>query len=172
MDKKEFKSKDKASQESALIPEAELKKIAPQLTPEETRKIGKLIINKIEISQSHSGPIPHPVILAGYDKVKKGFAERIVKMAEKEQDARHGFTDRFINNEKLYTVLGIISGFIIAMTAMIGGIYLTAIGKSVTGFSAIIGSLAALVTVFIMGKNAESKNSSESSNNQDKNKTD
>ena len=168
MDKKGFKSKDKASQELLVLPVDEIKKIAPQLTPEEARKIEKLIISRIEVSQTHSGPIPHPVILAGYGKINKHFPNRVIEMAEKEQNSRHVFTEKFLNNDKLYTVLGIVFGFIIAMTAMIGGIYLTAIGKNVTGFSAIIGSLAALVAVFIMGKNSGNKDNSESTNDPEK----
>ena len=39
--------------------------------------------------QQYSGPIPPPSMLNDYDKVKNGFAERIVSMAENEQKHRH-----------------------------------------------------------------------------------
>lgn len=39
--------------------------------------------------QQYSGPIPPPSMLSDYDKVKVGFAERIVSMAEKEQEHRN-----------------------------------------------------------------------------------
>lgn len=38
--------------------------------------------------KSFEGPLPHPEILKRYDEIVPGLAERIVAMAEKEQDAR------------------------------------------------------------------------------------
>ena len=48
--------------------------------------------------------------------------------------------------------LGVKLGFVIAMTAMLGGIGLALAGKSVAGLTSIIGALAALVGVFVYGK--------------------
>lgn len=39
--------------------------------------------------QSFSGPVPHPDHLAGYEKTLPGAADRILIMAEKEQEHRH-----------------------------------------------------------------------------------
>lgn len=39
-------------------------------------------------AQHHSGPLPAPQTLAGYESVLPGSAERILVMAEKNQDAR------------------------------------------------------------------------------------
>jgi hypothetical protein len=44
------------------------------------------------------------------------------------------------------------------MTAIVGGIYLIATGKSASGLTSIIGSLVALVTVFIIGKFKQREN--------------
>lgn len=91
MNKDGFNTNNKASGELVLH-EDELKKAAPNLTPEETAKIKKLVSRKIEFSMIHSGPLPPPNMLLNYDKIKKGFAERIVNMAEKEQ----GYTNQSI----------------------------------------------------------------------------
>lgn len=37
---------------------------------------------------AHSGPLPSPDVLAGYDRLLPGAAERILQMAEREQNAR------------------------------------------------------------------------------------
>lgn len=37
----------------------------------------------------HIGPLPPPNTLAEYEQIQSGFAERIVRMAEKEQKQRH-----------------------------------------------------------------------------------
>ena len=40
-------------------------------------------------------------------------------------------------------------GFIVSMTAVIGGIYLIAIGKQVSGLATIVANLAALAGIFV-----------------------
>lgn len=43
---------------------------------------------KATYTELHSGPLPHPQILAEYDKIIPDGAERLLAMAEKEQDSR------------------------------------------------------------------------------------
>lgn len=40
-------------------------------------------------SETFEGPLPHPDILARYENILPGIADRIVRMAEAEQNARH-----------------------------------------------------------------------------------
>jgi hypothetical protein len=47
--------------------------------------------------------------------------------------------------------------FILALLVILGGIYLMATGKDGWGFATIISSLAALVTVFALGRSAQQK---------------
>jgi hypothetical protein len=49
---------------------------------------------------SFRGPIPPPSVLAGYNEVEPGFAERIVAMAEKEQSHRHDQENKALNQEE------------------------------------------------------------------------
>lgn len=46
--------------------------------------------NKVSISQQqlYSGPVPDPESLAKYEQIFPGFADRLITMAEKEQDSR------------------------------------------------------------------------------------
>jgi hypothetical protein len=48
--------------------------------------------------------------------------------------------------------VGLILGFVVAMTAIAGGIWLAHEGKSGSGVTAIIAALVALVGVFVYGK--------------------
>jgi uncharacterized membrane protein len=44
----------------------------------------------VHIQQSyHSGPLPPPAIIAQYDEIVPGAAERIIQMAEKSQQQYH-----------------------------------------------------------------------------------
>lgn len=38
--------------------------------------------------EAHSGPLPHPATLLGYEQIQDGLADRIVTMAERAQAAR------------------------------------------------------------------------------------
>ena len=45
---------------------------------------------------THSGPLPSPEILEGYERVSPGFANRIFEMAEREQKHRHDSDDAMV----------------------------------------------------------------------------
>lgn len=45
-------------------------------------------------AESFEGPLPHPDILARYESILPGIADRIVRMAEAEQKARHSAIDQ------------------------------------------------------------------------------
>lgn len=52
---------------------------------------------------------------------------------------------------------GLILGFILAMAAILGGVYLIANDHPVGGLTSIIGALASLVGVFIYARNTKTK---------------
>ena len=50
--------------------------------------------------QFYSGPVPDPEALAKYEQIQPGFAERLLSMAEKEQNERIATQNNIINTEK------------------------------------------------------------------------
>ena len=50
-------------------------------------------------SETFEGPLPHPDILARYENILPGIADRIVRMAEAEQNARHSAIDHDAKNK-------------------------------------------------------------------------
>ena len=75
-------------QEFEMAAIEEIKKIDPNLPTQKLEKIVNIVKNlvirrtsSIAISSLHSGPLPPPNILAKYDDVLPGAAERIMKMA-------------------------------------------------------------------------------------------
>lgn len=157
------------SPESALAEKVE-RQIAEQLerhlpsTPvaptEFAHALAKVFAVEIrEIMVSFSGPLPPPRMLQEYESVLPGLAERIVARAEKEQAFRHEMSRSQIAAAKdqywhlaTKTYLGQAGAFAIAMTAIGGGIWLLAAGKSAAGLGAIITALVALVAVFLGAK--------------------
>lgn len=124
------------------------------------------------LQASWDGPLPPPSALQQYDAVVPGLADRIMVMAEnwqrhqeqyeKTEQEHEGFalaTTRMVvmgNSKRSY--LGVLCAFIIAMTGLVGGIILSAIGNWTPGLTISLSSLAVLTGVFVYGtqsRNAE-----------------
>jgi uncharacterized membrane protein len=63
------------------------------------------------------GPLPPPEQLKQYEEVSPGFAERIVQMAEKEQDFRHHDTERIRGMQRTIIGRGQVFGFILSLVS-------------------------------------------------------
>ncbi len=112
----------------------------------------KVRIVEQAISQRYSGPLPPPKMLHAYETITEGFAERILSMAEKEQDHRHTIENTAVNGainkdkrSQSYALL-----CIIFLSVLCGGlIYL---GHDVAGTVLGGATLVSLAALFITGK--------------------
>jgi uncharacterized membrane protein len=104
-----------------------------------------------------SGPLPHPEALERYNQIVPSAAERIIKMAETQHDHRIKIEKNVVDSNIAAQRLGTILGFIVAMTAILGGIFLVYVGKEATGIASIVTALVGLVGVFVYGKNEQKK---------------
>lgn len=73
------------------------------------------------ISLSHTGPLPHPDILRGYEETLPGAAERVLEMAEKEQNHRIDMENKLQEADSRDSLLGIKFAYRISMTVTIVG---------------------------------------------------
>ena len=71
------------------------------------------------MSEIHNGPLPHPDILAGYEEVLQGSAERILQMAEAEQKTRLEVTSKMQQTDSRDSLLGIIGAMIISLALLL-----------------------------------------------------
>lgn len=113
----------------------------------------KLVMQRV--SQSFSGPVPPPDVLARYNDIIPNAAERILIMAEKQQEHRQDLESRVVIANTHSQTYGLAAGFVVAMTAVGGGIWLAAHGEETTGLVSIISALAALVGVFVYGRHKQ-----------------
>ncbi|MEO5358180.1 MAG: DUF2335 domain-containing protein [Nitrospirae bacterium YQR-1] len=127
---------------------------------------------------AHTGPIPDPVTLQGYERIIPGLAERIVKMAEDEvkhrhkidddeQKHRHKIDNDFLslnrdsfNIESKERKLGQIFGIIIGLAGLIASVICVSFNAQTT--ASIIGgtTVVGLVTVFVVGEKLKSSKQS------------
>jgi len=121
------------------------------VSPEEKRAA---IIQTSLISQ-FSGPLPPPEELAKYDRILPGSADRIIRMAEQQSTHRQDLESVVIGANASNQKWGLICAFIVAMSAIWGGVWISLKGMSGAGLTAIITALAALVAVFVYGKSQQ-----------------
>lgn len=100
----------------------------------------------------HSGPIPSPETLQGYDNILPGAADRVITMAEKQQNHRMGLETKHLSEQMGQSRLGQWLGFIIAIIAISAGTYLTMNGHDTVGGILLGTTLVSLVAVFVVGK--------------------
>lgn len=121
--------------------------------------ISRFVSNQI----NYSGPIPHPDLLLGYEKVIPGSADRILIMAEKQSNHRIEIEKYVIENQQKQSRLGQIFAFILAIIGLSIGTILAILGRELVA-SIIFGTtILGLVAVFISGKQYQRKNISEKS---------
>lgn len=141
----------------------ELEQVLESLAPEQRASVTR-VIHAIR-QESFSGPIPHPELLKGYESIQTGFAERIVRMAEKEQDHRFDQDEGQLECSKM-----VISGassdskrgqwlaFVVAVLFLSGSVFLAFNGHDTVASILGGGTLLGIVTAFIAGgKNKKDK---------------
>ena len=108
---------------------------------------------KLVHQEAYKGPLPHPDLLVKYEEIIPGSAERILSMAEKEQQHRHQLENEVIEKEIAQKGRGLNFGFTLALLIIVVGAYLLIIDKSLQGFSLILGSIAMIIAPFFFNKN-------------------
>ena len=116
-----------------------------------------IILAHAEVA-SWDAPLPPPVAFQMYENTLPGAAERLLAISEREQSHRHNLenaalatTDRTVTGDSRRSYLGIILAFVLAMTGLLGGIFLIAIGHGGFGLTLCLAPLAGLAAVFVYG---------------------
>lgn len=104
---------------------------------------------EVTTGRFYTGPIPEPQTLAEYERINPGLADRIIKMAEKEQGHRHKVENRRSWGQILLTLLAQFFGFIISVLAISYGAFLIYHDKPVGGLASLISGVVLLVGAFI-----------------------
>jgi uncharacterized membrane protein len=122
-----------------------------QITAEVTRQV------ITRVSRFFSGPLPPPDVLVGYNEAFDGAAERIVAMAESQLKHRQNMESRVVASNCSNEWTGQVIGAVLSGIAILGGIYLAAKDKPLSGFGVIILDLATLAGVFVYSRKAQTK---------------
>ena len=114
-------------------------------------------------SELFSGPLPHPDHLAAYERIMPGAAKYIFQAFGAEGEHRRATESKVAGSNIRLESRGQIFGFVIAMTALIGGIGLMAFDKSISGAAISLSALAALIGAFVWSKRQKKRELGEKS---------
>jgi uncharacterized membrane protein len=109
-------------------------------------------IANVVVSRKFSGPLPPPAVLEGYEATLRGAADRILRMAEKQQDHSVYMDKRVTRQEFSLGITGLVFAFVLALAVLAASVWLISEGKGVEGTVLATLDLVALATAFIVGR--------------------
>lgn len=98
------------------------------------------------------GPLPRPEALAAYNNAYPDCAREIVGMAKSQSQHRQQVETKVIDADIELRRRGQHYGFAIAMTVILGGLVVIAMGRSLAGFGTVLVGLVSLVGLFVYSR--------------------
>ena len=109
--------------------------------------IVRAVVTRITRMESHSGPLPHPETLRGYAEIIPNGAERVMRMAEKQQDHSH----RVENTREKTALIGVLAAMFGTVCSFGTAGYALFLGFPTAAGVIATGTVAALAGAFIYG---------------------
>lgn len=110
-----------------------------------------------QVSLEYSGPLPPAAELAKYESITPGLADRIVGMAERQASHRQRLEERAFAHDARRSWGGLAAGWTVAVSCFAGAVFLVNGGHPVSGTLLGTVDLAALVAVFVLGRQGQKK---------------
>lgn len=125
---------------------------SPEVTPgyelKEASQSGVLShVHAVEFT-SYSGPLPPPDLLQRFDEVYPGAARQILDDFVQESAHRRAMERKVVSAESFKEVFGAISGGLIGIAGVSGGLWLAHEGTLTGGLGTVFATLASLVGIF------------------------
>lgn len=106
---------------------------------------------------SYAGPLPPADQIRAYEEVIPGSGERIIAMAERQQEHRHSLERVTVKEAANRSWWGLRLGFVIALAVIGVGAGAIFTGHALAGFGLIVAQAAVLAGVFVVGRVAQQK---------------
>lgn len=125
---------------------AQIREQIQGLQPEQANKAAQIAVQFA--AAQYSGPLPLPQHYAEYEKILPGAADRILSMAEKEQNHRHS-REKKVNN---YPYWGLAVGAILSVLCFTFSYLLFVNGRPVGGGAMLSVSVLGVIGWFVNGR--------------------
>ncbi len=136
--------------------------LSPSTDDSEDRPGARLPTAPRMLGGAFAGPIPPPSLLADYERISPGLADRIVGMAENQSQHRRDIEQKIVaaeihDRERQSTEarIGQASALIITLFALGVGAYTACAGHEVAGGILGIGGISGIVATFIAGRDRQ-----------------
>ena len=103
-------------------------------------------------ASSFSGPIPPPAVLADYDHVVPGSADRILAMAESNARHRREIEAKVVDSNCRAQSRGQVLAFVLALTTIVAGSLLIYAGHEGKGFAMVVTAAGSLIGAYLWGR--------------------
>lgn len=119
-------------------------------------------------SEMYSGPIPPPEALARYEEVQPGAADRILTMAEKQQEHRMALETKAIGGQVDQSKRGQLFGFILVFVCIAVAVFFAVyFGMTAFAVTFLCVTMVSVVGLFVTGKMAVQKDLAQKSKDQE-----
>lgn len=119
--------------------------------PARTDQASRPVVAAFQSSSYFSGPLPPPEILLQYNDVVPDGANRLFLQFEQQARHRQELEQLTVKGDSSRSWIGLILGFVLSMTCIVGGCILVYFGHDAAGGTIATGSVAALAGVFAYG---------------------
>ena len=143
-----FAEAEEVNPENVLHPAKRVDEILSEanIPTEQKEKIKSQMLVMIEQREYFEGPLPHPQMFKQYDSILPGSADRIITMAEKQQNHRMELERMAISGQVKSNNRGQVFGFVLVIF-----ILLVAIAFAYLDMQNFAGTLATVTLVTIVG---------------------
>lgn len=128
-------------------------------TPNEADKRTIQTLIELESKQTFSGPIPHPTLLAEYKSVDSDIPNRIVTMAEGQQEHRHGLENKSLTAAIDTEKRGQNYALTISLLFIVVSMFLIGIDKEISGSILAGSTMLGLAYMFVSGRQKATRES-------------
>lgn len=127
-------------------------KVILEAVPKDKKEMVERALTVIR-SEIYSGPIPSPESFEKYEKVLPGAADRILKMAERQQEHRMSLEKEAVGSQVRQGKRGQVFGFVIFFICIAVAIFF-AVKLDMKTFASVFltGTMVAVIGLFITGK--------------------
>jgi len=125
--------------------------VPPNSQPSQSQNNKTVQVTRQQTQVHFSGPLPHPSILEGYEKILPGSADRIIRMTEEQSSHRRQLETKVIDSDVKNSKLGLWFGLIIGIVALIGATVMVVMGQGIAGSFVALLYIASLVGTFVYG---------------------
>ena len=119
------------------------------IQPEQKKAI--VHVARTVVEQYH-GPLPHPEHLERYERVLSGAADRIIRMAEKEQSHRQKLESGVITWNAAEDILGRVSGLLVSIGFIVGAVVCAYLDQPLVGVAMVGAGAAGIITALVRGR--------------------